>query len=431
MRENECHAAGGYGILPIVMATKAHAVTKIGIFLDIPGLARIRAISGLYRFARQKPDWRIFQFHTQRNSKELQAIAASFRPDAIFAGHVDAVRAFCPNAGDTPVPYVLIENTEPTLPGERHATLSGDNIQVGYAAAEKLFGLGYRYFGYLGIVFNATTPENGQMLARTSKIRSAAFERRAHELGVEASVHLPKWDSHNFNEPELREWLRALPKPCGILAFSDEDAQYVISICHDMRIPVPKQIGVIGIDNEEYICENVTPALTSIEPDYEGAGYRAGELLDEFLSGDGTHAGAREQYGVATIHDRASAQNLTTSANRVTKALEIIRARHADPSFGPSEISHALDISPRLLQLAFSNHLGRSIVSEILQQRLATAKRLLRNSRQRVGEIARLSGFRSYPAFSASFHRITGVTPKEWRTAPVRANATRKRKAGK
>ncbi len=389
------------------MKNHTRKTTKIGVFLNIPGLARSRAISGLYRYARRKPDWRIFQFPVQRDDDVLRMLAASFKPDAIFTGHADAVRAY-----GTQTPYVILENIEPSLPGRKGATLNLDNIHLGRAAAEKLYSLGYRNFGYLGIVFCPET-SSGDMLSRYSRIRGGAFERRIREFGFPVSVHMPKCGGQ-YDEPAIVAWLKSLRKPCGILAFSDEDAQYVISICYEQHISIPKQIGIIGIDNEEYICDNVVPPLTSIEPDYEGAGYRAGELLDEFLAGNRSHYGAKELYGVATIQNRMSAQSITSAANRAAHALEMIRA---DPANAPDAVTIAkrMNLSLRILELAFKQTQGHSITTEILSQRLLIAKRLLKTSRLNIGEIAFKCGFASHASFLASFRRRFGKTPREWR----------------
>lgn len=392
------------------MKAKNRKTTKIAIFLDIPGLARSRAISGLYRYAQQKPDWRIFQFPLQKKSPELLKLEASFKPDAIFAGHADAVRIY-----GRRIPYVLLENVEPALPPGIGAMLNVDNVQLGFAAAERLHALGYRNFGYLGIVFNPSASDK-QMPARYSRIRCAAFERKVREFDCTMSSLTPERGNHPYDEASIAAWLKSLRKPCGILTFSDEDAQYALSICRENRISVPRQIGVIGIDNEAYICNNVIPTLTSIEPDYEGAGYRAGELLDEFLSGDRTHEGACEKYGVAAIENRMSAQSISTSANRVARAVEIIRA---DPANAPTPtvLAQQMNLSLRVLEIAFKQILGHGITTEVLTQRLALAKRLIRTSRLNFDEIARRCGFSNYPAFLASFKRRIGQSPREWRNS--------------
>lgn len=394
------------------MSNRAKHSAKIGVFLDLPGLARTRAISGLYRFARRKPDWRIFQFPVQRNGAALQNLAAQFKPDAIFAGHADAIRIY----SQTKPPYVLLENIEPTPPTGTGSRLNIDNIKIGYAAAEKLHALGYRNLGYLGILFNPAAADESNMMTRYSRIRSAAFERKARKLGIHISRYMPEWNFRQFDETALADWITTLQKPCGILAFSDEDAQYAISICHEKRISIPKQIGIIGIDNEEYICDNVVPPLTSIEPDYEGAGYRAGELLDEFLSGNRTHAGSNELYGVSTIQNRMSAQSISSSANRVSHALEIIRADPANAP-DPASIARQMNLSLRVLELAFKQIQGSGIATEILSQRLTLAKRLLKTSRLDIGEIALKCGFSNHAAFLASFKRRFGMSPRAWRNS--------------
>ena len=394
------------------MKTSTRKTTKIGIFLDIPGLARNRAISGLYRYARRKSDWRIFQFQVQRDSAALRTLAKNFRPDAIFAGHADAVRAFAPHR----IPYVLLENIEPRLPDGPGATLNGDNVLIGRTAADKLHGLGYRNFAYLGMIFNPAPKEEIQMILRYSRIRGAAFERQIRELGCTAELYFPSGDFYGIDERKLSAWLKALKKPCGLFVFSDEDAQYVLSICRELRISVPKQLGVIGVDNEEFICDNVTPSLTSIEPDYEGAGYRAGELLDEFLAHDLSHVGAREHYGIARIENRMSALSISTAASRVTHALDLIRK---DPVHAPDPktLARQMNLSLRVLELAFKQILGHGITTETLTQRLNLAKRLIKTTRLDFGEIALKCGFTNYSAFLASFRRRIGQSPREWRNS--------------
>ena len=394
------------------MTKQTNRTKKIAIFLDIPGLARSRAISGLYRYARRKSDWRIFQFQIQRDSTALRTLAKNFRPDAIFAGHADAVRAFALHS----VPYVLLENIEPRLPDGPGAAINGDNVLVGRTAADKLHGLGYRNFAYLGMIFNPAPKDEMQMILRYSRIRGAAFERRIRELGCTTDLCFPHGDFYGIDEHKLSVWLKALKKPCGLFAFSDEDAQYVLSICRELRISVPKQLGIIGVDNEEFICDNVTPPLTSIEPDYEGAGYRAGELLDEFLSGNRTHVGTHELYGVSTIQNRMSAQSVSSSANRVSHALEIIRADPANAP-APTALAQQMNLSLRVLEIAFKQILGHGVTTEVLTQRLNLAKRLIKTSRLNFYEIALKCGFSNYPAFLASFKRRIGQSPREWRNS--------------
>ncbi len=108
---------------------------------------------------------------------------------------------------------------------------------------------------------------------------------RAAALAAGATFHefTETTDNQTDNMPELIEWLRTLPLPCGIMAFNDIRALSVIDACHLARLTVPGQIQIVGVDNEVEICENTYPTLTSVLPDFEGGGYMAAQWLDEIL----------------------------------------------------------------------------------------------------------------------------------------------------
>lgn len=73
-------------------------------------------------------------------------------------------------------------------------------------------------------------------------------------------------DFDSFRE-RLRSWLGALPRPCSLIAANDVTADIVLRLLRNMRIKVPEDVAVIGIDNDSLICENTMPTLTSVAPD--------------------------------------------------------------------------------------------------------------------------------------------------------------------
>ena len=111
-----------------------------------------------------------------------------------------------------------------------------------------------------------------------------------------------------------------------------------------------------------------------------------------------------------------SAQSISSSANRVSHALEIIRADPANAP-DPASIARQMNLSLRVLELAFKQIQGSGIATEILSQRLALAKRLLKTSRLDIGEIALKCGFSNHAAFLASFKRRFGMSPRAWRNS--------------
>ena len=104
----------------------------------------------------------------------------------------------------------------------------------------------------------------------------------------------------------------------------------MLDICRECGIEVPSVAQVIGVDNEEYICEQTEPTLTSIEPDFEGGGYEAMRALDAMLSGKRPPA-KPIIYGVRGIVERQSTRDNRGTARLVNLTLDFIRLlRHSE-----------------------------------------------------------------------------------------------------
>ena len=397
------------------MGKDRQGIHNIGIFLDIPGMARNRAVAGFYRFARSRPGWQIFDFPVKRKSSEQRTLVRDFRPDAIFTSHADILRDYAKH-GRRKMPYVLMDEVEPRFPGPHGASMNIDNFAVGRCAAHRLHALGYRNFAYLGAAFSTiSSPTSSKMLKRYSQLRGGAFENAVAELGCTTDTFSEDGKVRGISDLKaLGKWLKLLRKPCGIMAFSDEDASFAIKACHEAGISIPRQIGIIGVDNETHFCDNATPPLTSVEPDYEGAGFKAAELLAALIEGDAKARGSKHIYGVLKIEERMSAQSISAAANRVARARAAIRNAEGDiPS--PAEIAKAQNVSLRVLELAFKEVLGHSMRSDILDFRLEKATKLLKTTNLPIGEVAIKSGFGNYAAFTTSFRRKLGTSPGDWR----------------
>ena len=83
----------------------------------------------------------------------------------------------------------------------------------------------------------------------------------------------------------------------------------MLDICRECGIESPSVVQVIGVDNEEYICEQTEPTLSSIEPDFESGGYEAMRALDAMLSGKRPPT-KPIMYGIRGIVERQSTQSL-------------------------------------------------------------------------------------------------------------------------
>ena len=306
-----------------------------------------------------------------------------------------------------PIPFVFV--LDPCLwPSLRPRSLSiiCDNSAIAVEAADLFVRHDLREFGYVGARHeNANT----EWVA----VRREAFAARLAEHGFSARAYSPTGRSDEEESAALAAWLRALPKPCGLFVAYDQRARRVLEICRAEGISVPEQIQVIGVDNESWICESIRPTLSSIEPDFEGAGYRAAGALLEMMDGAGG-AAATLTFGVRRVVQRMSTIDAHGSAGRAVRARDYIRT-HAGEPFSVPMLAKRLGCSLRTLQLSYRTVFGTTVARDIAESRLDKARELLEGTDTPVGEIGELVGLDSQPHFARMFKARTGMSMAAWR----------------
>src|SRR5437660_984008 len=88
------------------------------------------------------------------------------------------------------------------------------------------------------------------------------------------------WQERNLSEAPLADWLHGLPKPVGVLACNDVRGQQVLNACRRAGLAVPDEVAVLGVDNNELVCNLADPPLSSVDANCERIGYEAAALLD-------------------------------------------------------------------------------------------------------------------------------------------------------
>ncbi len=84
----------------------------------------------------------------------------------------------------------------------------------------------------------------------------------------------------------MLDWIVSLPKPVGVLACNDFRAQQVLNACRDIGLLVPDEVAVVGVDNDDIVCDLAEPPLTSVAPDTRRIGYEAAALLERMMRGE-------------------------------------------------------------------------------------------------------------------------------------------------
>ena len=360
-------------------------------------------VHGVMRYAATRPDWEI-TVCTGHPSEREEAVRIG-RPDGIISGFTDEP------ANPIPVRY---RTTTPTVftcarPFEGMAApfveLDMDDSAIGRIAADALLRTHVKSFAFLGL----------RQPMPWAKTRLDRFRRTIQRAGFKVSAFTPlRGDSVDIDEERsaLADWLRSLKKPCGIFAVNDRRAKFLLEACRACGIPVPEQIKVIGVDNDEIVCECARPTLTSVAPDFVKAGFVAAEALDRLM--DGRKTARHLTAGVRGIVERISASDLSGSSSRVSRALELIRQK-AIVGITVPMVAQAVGCSVRLLEKDFRSVTGHSIVDETNRIRLAKVQELLRNTLMDEDAVAAASGFGSGAYLRNLFRKRFGLTMRAWR----------------
>ena len=290
--------------------------------------------------------------------------------------------------------------------GARSAAIACDHPAIAEAAAALLLRHGLETFAYVG-----TRPPT--VHARWDAERRAAFAAAVAAAGFQARFYAPAENCGADTEfAALAQWLRALPKPCGLFVSHDQRAMHVLNVCRANGIAVPEQIQIVSADNEEWICEHTSPTLTSVEPDFEGCGRRAAETLLKLMNG--RPCAAAETFGVKDVVQRMSTTDMHGSVNRAVRAREYLRAHAAEPLAGAVLASH-LGCSARTLQLSYKAVFGRTVQDDLADARLDLARKLLADTDMPVCAIPERCGFESPNHLMRLFRRRIGMTMLQYR----------------
>ena len=280
-----------------------------------------------------------------------------------------------------------------------------DDEQIARLAAEHLLERGFKHFAFCGDArFN------------WSAWREKHFCTHVTAAGFGVIRYQPTAPATDVaaQATALRRWLRDLPKPVGVMACYDIRAQQVLDACRDVDLAVPGDVAVIGVDNDELLCDLASPPLSSVIPNTHRTGYEAAALLDRMMRGKKVAAVAHliAPLGVAGRH---STDVLAIDDRQIAQAVQFIR-EHACTGINVSDLLRVVPLSRRVLEQRFQRLLGRTPREEILHVRVNRVKQLLGETELPLSSIAERTGFAHVEYLSVVFKRETGVTPSGYRT---------------
>jgi len=156
----------------------------------------------------------------------------------------------------------------------------GDHRLVGCLAAEHFLERGFRHFAWFSTMDDVV-----------SRLRLAGFRQTLARAGFACE----SWFFQRRPLERRNEWagkcaflerrLKTMPKPAAVFAFQDADASNVLDACADAALAVPEEVTILGVDNNELICESARVPLSSVNHDLDGVGYEGAALLHRLMLG--------------------------------------------------------------------------------------------------------------------------------------------------
>ena len=387
-----------------------------------------RAFDGLFAFARQA-GWNVqtvdyaraasveFSLPPHTGLPDVKDLLAFWRPAGCIVEGSIAPWALDPKMFSS-VPTVFFEENPDRLPRQAvNVTCDGEAIAA--CAARELLSLRLDDYAFVASDYGMVVQSGEHCSAPRQpgeiywcRARRLAFERLVRMNG--RRFHLFAYETITRDSDigsrrrRLARWIADLPKPCGILAVNDYTALQVIAACNELKIAIPDEVALVGVDDDAALCENSTPTLSSVRPDHERCGWQAAELLDEMITSGKRRLPSRT-FGVAEFVRRESSRRQPGVDMRVRRALEFIR-KNACSGIEPPQVIAEMGCSRSLANLLFRQNIGHTILDEIHAVRLEKVKEFLTHTDMDFAAIPDFCGYASLADLRRVFRQRIGYT---------------------
>lgn len=369
-----------------------------------------RLLRGILQYSQETEPWMVYKmppsYKNEIGLDELIRWAESHDVDVVIAQFdpLDNVLEF-KRHGIVAIAqdYISPFNEIPNITADYDAT--------GAMAARRFLSRGFQnfaFFGYRGVCWS-----DGRCSGFRREIADAGFGENFYLYDRQNITNLWSYDMHS-----LSEWLISLPKPIAMMACDDNQANLLLQACNACGIKIPTEIAILGVDNDEILCNMSVPSLSSINMDIERAGYETAVMAAQMVSNPSVK-GHDIIIRPLTIVSRVSSNVFATKDQAILKALEYIGA-NVDHKISVSDVLAQVPLSRRLLEQRFMKATGTSIYQYITNLRMERFAQLLLSSNDSIANIAARMEEPDAKSISRRFLAVKGCTPSEFRREELR-----------
>ena len=378
-------------------------------------------LQGVLQYGQEHGPWRIYQQERRRWMYQLKNMKQWGCTGVIAADHHSVHEAKL--IADLGVPVIVLLQPQamrhPSYPLFPYACVLWDSVAIGRMAARYFLDRHYTRFAFVGDTHSETywSREREQTFR---KVLQEAGHHFCHVYGPCTAAEQLDWA---VERPRMEAWLKALPQPIALFAPNDRRGKQVLDACMDAGLSVPDEVAVLGVDNDEWICEAAVPTLSSIRCAPHQAGYQIAEHLDRLMRGERL---PKREYLVfpTSVVTRQSTDWMAVEDQRMARALTHIQKNAMQPDLRVDDVARIIGLSRRATEIRFRNATGRTIREEIEHVRLEQLRALLVETDKKIGDLALQCGFVCETHLGRIFRKRFGTTMGQFRTA------SRNRKCG-
>ncbi|MGI6793854.1 substrate-binding domain-containing protein [Bacteroides sp. KG68] len=292
---------------------------------------------------------------------------------------------------------------------ENIPNITGDYRKTGKMAAEFFLNKGFQHFAFYGYRDTVWSQE-----------RCEGFYECIAERGFGNNFHAYQEQSLDdlwfYEAPPLLSWLKSLPHPTALMACDDNQGNRITEICKVNNIKVPDKIAILGVDNDEIICNLSDPPLSSISHNIVRGGFEAAELIDRLLNDEENNRQDMQDVVIQPINivNRLSTDFYSTTDMHIHTALKYIHQNIAS-DITVSDIVKQVPLSRRLLEIRFKQVTQQSIHKYIFNLRMERFAQLLLASDAPIADVAEQVGINNLKNLSRQFKTLKKVSPNEYR----------------
>ena len=376
---------------------------KILILTDFSSGYSRDLLKGVVKYSQEVGMWAFYRmplyYRVVYGDEGVVEWAKKWKADAIIAQLTDFNVSLL---HDLNIPIIIQNYKDRT---DNVSNLTGDYKGTGTIAADFFIQRSYSKFAYYGMEETVWSRE-----------RYIGFKDRVLEFGGELFEYFEcaqpqeRW-TYDLNT--LGQWIQSLPKPIALFACDDQFALNVSETCNIFNISVPEEVAILGVDNDELLCNISMPPISSIELDVENGGYVAAQTLHQFINNEIVEAIDIVVKPIQIVK-RKSTEMYAVTDKYIMKVIEYIDKNYGQP-ISVEDILKLIPLSRRLLEKHFRKHVNISIYQFVLQVRIDHFSELLLQTNKPISSIAPLCGFDSNQNVSRIFYKFKRTTPVQFR----------------